>query len=53
MKCIICKRQLRRVSKYELCSNCQSIHLGRLIKIGIIKLEVLKEGVKSLSSQSD
>ena len=43
MRCIICKRMLRKKTKYELCSNCHRMCIGQMINKGIIKLEDLRK----------
>jgi len=48
MKCLICKRMIERKGKYQMCSNCQSLSIGSLIRKKIITIENLKKiiGVK-------
>ena len=45
MKCFICKKFTRGISKYELCSACQSRGIGTLIRDGLIDIEKLKSAV--------
>ncbi len=42
MKCVLCKKMLRKANKYELCSSCQTSALSSLMKRGLIKIEMLR-----------
>ncbi len=50
MRCFICKKFLRGISKYELCSRCQGSGIGTMIREGLIDKEKLKFAINTSST---